>query len=157
MAQCYPESPKACHLNFVASLPPPITSPFSYMSFLVRHFLGFYTAAEAEGLTRTRKSQEIGMGYYHLQTSRPQTIGYLLADSPTGLLAWIYDKLHEWSEDYPWTDDEICTWASMYWFSEAGPAASVRIYYENVRGDIPSKPGGYLHGVKLVTLQMPKR
>jgi hypothetical protein len=31
---------------------------------------------------------------------------------------------------YPWTDDEILTWISIYWFSQAGPAASLRIYYE---------------------------
>ncbi|KAI0681796.1 hypothetical protein C8T65DRAFT_598070, partial [Cerioporus squamosus] len=31
---------------------------------------------------------------------------YSLADSPVGLLAWIYEKLVAWSDDYPWTDDE---------------------------------------------------
>ncbi|EAW10207.1 epoxide hydrolase [Aspergillus clavatus NRRL 1] len=46
------------------------------------------------------------------------------------LLAWIYDKRHEWSDGYPWTDDEILTWVSIYQFSAAGPAASVHIYYE---------------------------
>jgi hypothetical protein len=46
------------------------------------------------------------------------------------LLSWIFEKLHDWSDDYPWTADEILTWVSMYWFSSAGPAANVRIYYE---------------------------
>lgn len=40
------------------------------------------------------------------QATKPQTIGYSLADSPVGLLAWIYEKLVSWTDDYPWTDDE---------------------------------------------------
>ena len=32
-----------------------------------------------------------------------------LADSPVALLAWIYEKSHDWTDDYPWTDDEILT------------------------------------------------
>lgn len=40
------------------------------------------------------------------QATKPQTLGYSLADSPVGLLAWIYEKLVSWSDSYPWTDDE---------------------------------------------------
>ncbi len=40
------------------------------------------------------------------QATKPQTIGYSLADSPVGLLAWIYEKLVSWTDEYPWTDDE---------------------------------------------------
>ena len=47
-----------------------------------------------------------------------------------GLLAWIYEKLHDWTDEYPWSDDEIFTWVSVYAFSRAGPGASLRIYYE---------------------------
>jgi microsomal epoxide hydrolase len=64
------------------------------------------------------------------QESRPESLGYGLHDSPVALLAWIYDKLHIWSDDYQWTDEEILTWVSIYYFSRAGPAASIRIYYE---------------------------
>ncbi|KAJ7600257.1 Alpha/Beta hydrolase protein [Mycena floridula] len=59
-----------------------------------------------------------GNGYLVLQSTQPQTLGYSLADSPVGLLAWIYEKLVNWTDEYPWDDDE------------AGPAASLRIYYE---------------------------
>lgn len=71
------------------------------------------------------------------QETRPQTLGYGLHDSPVALLAWIYDKLHSWTDNYPWTDDEILTWVSIYQFSTAGPAASVRIYFEAAKGDGP--------------------
>ena len=50
-----------------------------------------------------RKKQ---FGYFFIQATKPQTIGYSLADSPVGLLAWIYEKLVSASDDYPWTDDE---------------------------------------------------
>jgi hypothetical protein len=40
--------------------------------------------------------------------------------------------LHDWTDNYPWTDDEILTWISIYWFSTAGPAANARIYYEAI-------------------------
>ncbi|KAH9037761.1 alpha/beta-hydrolase [Lactarius hengduanensis] len=71
--------------------------------------------------------------------TKPQTLGFSLADSPVGLLAWIYEKLVAWSDAYPWTDDEVLTWISIYWFSRAGPAASVRIYYEYAHLDNPKR------------------
>jgi hypothetical protein len=48
-------------------------------------------------------------GYSKQQGTRPATLGYALADSPAGLLAWIAEKIVDWSDEYPWTDDE-----SMY-------------------------------------------
>ncbi|KAL4927152.1 epoxide hydrolase [Aspergillus undulatus] len=71
-----------------------------------------------------------GSGYMIQKATRPQTLGYGLSDSPVAFLAWIYDKLHDWTDDYPWSDDEILTWVSIYVFSTAGPAASTRIYFE---------------------------
>ena len=41
-----------------------------------------------------------------VQSTKPQTIGYSFADSPVGLLAWIYEKLVKASDNYPWSDDE---------------------------------------------------
>jgi hypothetical protein len=46
------------------------------------------------------------MGYFAEQTTKRQTLGYNLADSPAGLLAWIYEKLVSWTDSYPWSDDE---------------------------------------------------
>lgn len=47
-----------------------------------------------------------GRGYFEEQSTQPQTLGYSLADSPAGLLAWVYEKLNNWSDSYPWSDDE---------------------------------------------------
>jgi hypothetical protein len=65
-----------------------------------------------------------------IQSTRPATINFMIADSPVGLLAWIWDKLVDWSDDYPWTEEEVCLFTSIYVFSCAGPDAASYIYYE---------------------------
>lgn len=101
---------------------------------MLAHFLNWYTPGESAGLKGAQEYQANGNGYYQIQRQRPNTIGVALADSPVGLLAWIYDKLVTWTDAYPWTDDEVCEWVSLYWFSRAGPAASVVIYHEAFKG-----------------------
>ena len=64
------------------------------------------TDAERKGLQRTKEFFTQGSGYSAEHSTKPQTLGYSLADSPIGLLAWIYEKLVTWTDDYPWTDDE---------------------------------------------------
>ncbi|KAF9046360.1 Alpha/Beta hydrolase protein [Panaeolus papilionaceus] len=123
---------KAWHTNFPMTNPPhPIHRPLLLLS----HFLWGYSKKENEGLKRTEWYQDVSSGYFKQQTTQPQTLGYGLADSPVGLLAWIYEKLVVWTDAYPWTDDEVLTWLSIYWFSRAGPAASLRIYYEVINGN----------------------
>lgn len=86
-----------------SGLPPSLfREPLSFLAFLVTP----RTAKEKEGLARSRWFQTQGSGYFHAQCTQPQTLGHSLADSPVGLLAWIYEKLHNWTDDYPWEDDE---------------------------------------------------
>lgn len=108
----------------------------------LKHTVLPYSAKEKEGLVRSQWFAQEGSGYRFEASTKPQTLGYALADSPVALLAWIYEKLHDWTDNYPWTDDEILTWISIYWFSTAGPAASLRIYYEAIRHEVtkPAKP-----------------
>lgn len=92
-----------------------------------------FASNPSEFLGRLQKSKVFGTdgsGYSHIQSTFPQTLGYGLTDSPVALLGWIYEKLVSWTDNYPWTSDEILTWISIYWFSRAGPTASLRIYYE---------------------------
>ncbi|KAF8141469.1 Alpha/Beta hydrolase protein [Boletus edulis] len=124
---------KAWHTNTPFGLPPsPLREPLSFLSFMVTP----WTAKEKQGLARSHWFRNQGSGYFAAQCTQPQTIGYSLADSPVGLLAWVYEKLHNWTDSYPWQDDEVLTWISIYWFSRAGPAASVRIYFEIMKGQI---------------------
>ena len=85
---------------------------------------------ELAGLSRTEWFSKEGDGYYKKQTTKPQTVGYFMADSPVGLLAWLLEIFHDWVDDYTqWTDNDILTWISIYYFSRPGPAASTYIYY----------------------------
>ncbi len=124
----------------------------------LQHAFSSYSSRDKKGLARTEWFKQAGYGYNHLQSTKPQTIGYALADSPVALLAWIYEKLHDWTDGYPWTDDEILTWLSIYWFSTAGPAASVRIYYEVVHSkDLPrEKLSEWIGDVKLGMAYFPR-
>jgi hypothetical protein len=123
----------------------------------IQHAITPYTKREREGQKRSQWFNEEGRGYNLEQSTKPQTLGYGLADSPVACLSWIYEKLHDWADNYPWTDDEVCTWVSIYWFSTAGPAASCRIYYETQHNSNPDRPNRmsreklrqYSPGVKL--------
>ena len=135
--------------------PPSFSRPFLLLSHLLSYlpFLG-YTDRENIGVARLQEFFKSEHGYVVLQSTKPQTLGYGLADSPVALLAWIYEKLVGWTDAYPWEDDEgafsifcdaqlpmssyldtccdvpVLTWISIYEFSRAGPASSLRIYYE---------------------------
>lgn len=100
---------------------------------LLQYLTGWYTQAEKAGLKRTDWYRKEGSGYREIHSTKPHTLGFALADSPVALLAWIYEKLHDWTDNYPWTDEEIITWVSIYYFSEAGADSSIRFYYETLR------------------------
>ena len=59
---------------------------------------GLAPDATAYGAERFNEFQTDGLGYLHLQSTRPQTLGYALTDSPVGQLAWIVEKFHEWTD-----------------------------------------------------------
>lgn len=122
---------KAWHTNMPYARPPSLSRPLLLFSHLLSYipFLS-YSDRDKAGLARTQWFVNLGSGYTALQSTQPQTLGYALADSPVGLLAWIYEKLVQWTDEYKWDDDEVLTWVSIYYFSRAGPAASLRIYYE---------------------------
>ncbi|KPI43493.1 putative epoxide hydrolase [Cyphellophora attinorum] len=129
MSLLFPENVKATHVNMDHGERP---SFLSNPILAAKHNLRPYTSREREGFARGAWFQKDGSGYRSEQSTKPQTLGYAFADSPVALLAWIYEKLHDWTDSYPWTPDEICTWMSIYWFSQAGPAANIRIYYEAI-------------------------
>ena len=89
-------------VSFSSQPPSPFKEPLSFIAFLWTP----WTEKEKEGLERTKWFQTRGRGYSAEQGTQPQTLGYSLADSPVGLLAWIYEKLYNWTDSYPWEDDE---------------------------------------------------
>ncbi|MEV0198276.1 epoxide hydrolase family protein [Nonomuraea sp. NPDC050691] len=62
-------------------------------------------------------------GYKLIQSARPQTFAYGMADSPVALLAWFASVYHEWSDE-PIPDDRLLTTVMLYWLTNtAGSAA----------------------------------
>jgi epoxide hydrolase len=86
-----------------------------------------------------------GSGYLAIQNSRPQTIGYGLADSPVLQLAWIAEKVHEWT-DLPVDRDQLLTTVSLYWFTGSGASAAHTLYeqaHSSDWGAPPAVPQGF--------------
>jgi pimeloyl-ACP methyl ester carboxylesterase len=86
-----------------------------------------------------------GSGYLAIQNSRPQTIGYGLADSPVLQLAWIAEKVREWT-DLPVDRDQLLTTVSLYWFTGSGASAAHTLYdqaHSSDWGAPPAVPQGF--------------
>jgi pimeloyl-ACP methyl ester carboxylesterase len=87
--------------------------------------------ARAERFNRLRAD---GLGYLHLQSTRPRTLSYALTDSPVGQLAWITEKFHEWTDPAAATPDQavdrdhLLTDVSLFWLTMAGASAAHAVY-----------------------------
>jgi len=96
-------------------------------------------------LDRMDAFRKEGSGYLAIQNSRPQTIGYGLADSPLLQLAWIAEKVHEWT-DLPVDRDQVLTTVSLYWFTGSGATAAHTLYEQAHSADWgapPAVPQGF--------------
>ena len=77
--------------------------------------------------------------YQHQQQTRPMSLAPGLSDSPVGLLAWILEKYHAWTDGEgaglpaSFDDDFVLTQASLYWFTNT-ISSSFRPYFEHGRG-----------------------
>jgi pimeloyl-ACP methyl ester carboxylesterase len=85
-----------------------------------------------EGMDALNKT---GSGYALMMVTRPQTLGYSLADSPVGLAAWFYDKFADWTysggaPERSLTRDEMLDDITLYWLTNTGTSGA-RLYWEN--------------------------
>jgi pimeloyl-ACP methyl ester carboxylesterase len=77
------------------------------------------------------------MGYSAEQSTRPQTLGYGLTDSPAGQCAWILEKFWAWTDcdghpENALSKDHMLDNISLYWFT-ASAASSARLYWESFK------------------------
>ena len=112
----------AIHLNMPFVIPHPV--PTQGLS-----------AEEQRAVDSYQRFLSDGFGYFHLQATRPQTIGYALTDSPVGHAAWIYEKFHAWTDndgdpEDALTCDEMLDVITLYWLTQTA-ASSARMYLEN--------------------------
>ena len=93
------------------------------------------TAAQQRALDAQKRFETDQSGYFALQSTRPQTIGYPLADSPAGQAAWIYEKFQAWTDNKgspedALTRDQMLDNITLYWLTDTA-ASSARIYAEH--------------------------
>ena len=93
-----------------------------------------YAPDEAGLHERTIKFFAEGHGYSAIQSTRPQTLGYGLDDSPVGLAAWLVEKRRDWSDcggdiERVYSKDDLLTSIMLYWVTET-IGTSARFYYE---------------------------
>ncbi len=117
------------HLNMVIARPDPAT-------------MNDLTAREQAGLARMGWYQSKDNGYATQHRTRPQTLGYGLADSPVGQMAWILEKFHGWSDcdDHPesvFSRDHLLDNVMLYWLTNSA-ASSAQLYWHSF-SDFPSE------------------
>jgi pimeloyl-ACP methyl ester carboxylesterase len=93
------------------------------------------TIEEARALKGMKYYKDWDSGYSKQQSTRPQTIGYGLTDSPAGQAAWILEKFWAWTdcEGHPeniLSRDELLDNVMLYWVT-ATAASSARLYWES--------------------------
>ena len=93
------------------------------------------TPAELRAIERMQHYVEWDSGYSTQQKSRPQTVGYGLADSPAGQAAWILEKFWAWTDCHGHPEnvlgrDELLDNVMLYWVTGTA-TSSARIYWES--------------------------
>lgn len=102
------------------------------------------TDEERAVFDQAREFLSKGFGYAAIMGTRPQTVGYGLADSPVGLAAWFYDKIADWvftrgEPERALSPDGILDNITLYWLTNTG-TSSGRIYWENSAGNSKLAP-----------------
>ena len=124
LAQQYPDLVKAIHITDVDY--PNGTEDFSKMTEAEQKFGKFIQGWwPQEG------------AYNMIQSTKPQTLGYGLNNSPVGLASWILEKFNSWSDnkgniENSFTKDELITNIMIYWVSQT-INSSARMYLETAR------------------------
>ena len=119
LAAAYPQKVKGIHLTDVG-------------------LVGELIAAAEEDLTPAERDykrkalawQRTEGAYINVHSTKPQTLAYLLSDSPAGMAAWITEKYHAWSDWPLLTQDDLLDCLTLYWVTNTA-CTSIRAYYGN--------------------------
>jgi len=117
-----PDHCRAIHLNMPIAPPDPDT-------------LEDLTDAEKSAMEGMQHYTQWDSGYSKQQSTRPQTLGYGLVDSPVGQAAWILEKFWSWMDcdghpENVLSRDELLDNVMMYWLPGTA-ASSARLYWES--------------------------
>lgn len=96
---------KIAHVNFAPPMPPVWTLPavaleqFGYKGAATKTLKWLrYPPRDLLGIERSMQYLDQGNAYAKIQGTQPSTIGYSLYDNPVGILSWIVEKFHAWSD-----------------------------------------------------------
>ncbi|MFW2828744.1 epoxide hydrolase family protein [Sphingomonas sp. ID0503] len=144
LGRLWPKELAAIHVNMPLVMPADVS--------------GSLSEGEARMLSDMEDYARVDNGYAIQQSTRPQTLGYGLADSPVGQAAWIYEKFWSWTDNQgsP-TDalgmDEMLDNIMLYWLPNKG-ASSARLYWESFKGgfgavelDVPTGCSVFPHDI----------
>jgi len=114
------------HINMPVVIPPP-------------EVLSAPTPFEVASLMRLGWYRDKDNGYAKIQSTRPQTIGYALTDSPVGQMCWIVEKFHGWSDcdghpENVFSRDHLLDNVMLYWLT-ATAASSARLYWHSLSAE----------------------
>jgi len=143
MAVQAPEGLLGIHVNMPGTVPPNVLR-------LIRNrepVPSSFSNAEKVAFAGLEYFYRKGFGYAEMMNTRPQTLGYALADSPVGMLAFFYDKFTEWTygrdPEKALTRDEILDDVTLYWLTNTGTSSS-RSYW-----DAAQSGGGPFNAVEI--------
>jgi pimeloyl-ACP methyl ester carboxylesterase len=105
--------------------------------------------AERAFLDDNRRWADAERGYSAIQSTKPQTLGYGLNDSPAGLAAWILEKWRSWTDsggdlDARFNRDFLLTIVTLYWVTRS-ITTSVRDYYDGRWTGVPLGPDDFVN------------
>ena len=128
------------HVNMPLAGPPPAAS------------LANPTDRERRAIAGSQHYREWDSGYSKQQSTRPQTLGYGLVDSPAAQAAWILEKFWSWTDcdghpENVLSRDALLDNVMLYWLTASG-ASSARLYWESFGKELG---GGTDGGVTLPT------
>jgi epoxide hydrolase len=120
---------RGIHLNMPIARPPPEPAQNP-------------TPAEQRAYAAIKSYAQSESGYAAQQSTRPQTLGYGLVDSPVSQCAWIVEKFRTWTDcdgtpENAISRDELLDNVMMYWLPGTG-ASSARLYWESFRPSFAS-------------------
>lgn len=127
----YSDRVDAIHTNLLFVAPSRLDDPMALLD-----------DEELAAYRETSEFLETGSGYREIQSTRPQTLAYGLADSPAGLAGWLVEKFQAWSDgddvDANFGRDRLLDNITVYWLTET-INSSMRLYYEtDVERTVPA-------------------
>jgi len=138
----FPQNVYGIHLNMIIA---GLDKPTSFLRLIIGSYFPSIAFSNPQHAGYSLKDELVQFikesGYFHIQATKPDTVGVSLNDSPLGLLAYIGEKFSTWTNklhtsledggiERKFTKDEIITIVMIYWLNQ-NIISSQRFYREH--------------------------